>query len=1152
MPSVLSGSSLPPFVLFGGGGKLEGLGGLSFASSFARTTVADEATGGVGSTSVTATKTEEARGAAVAEAATTASARRDEGDEDDGAEDCADPGTDAWQSSCTTERATTMAAQAWYRNGRSLSATTGWTSPLRCPRSLRLTCPFLCVVWRMRVRARSAFRRTERKMRMPVSGLFPRCSTAAVFLTVSLGVACSAGPALEAEVIRERCTPLEDGHEALPSQFPFAAFINYRTPNTPAGGRRNCSGFLVDWNVVVTAAHCAVCMTSAEIKLLGQPGVTHVASSAAGDIRWNPSAYDSNPDFCNGADEKLGDLVKDKLGDRWGADIAVIEIHPGVDAKVIPPAKLLLTPSYGLSPVQTFYGQRVTMVGRGLQQPVVNASHSDFDVMRFGEATLDTYWNASYASDTIQPPQDAFLPFHLVGWKGIPSWAPTPEASTLGGDSGGPVLGPSGRVVAVMSGEARSIGMSVMAPVFTAKNAAFLRSSLSGYSIDPSPGPDTDGDDVVDELDNCPHDANGDQRDFDRDGVGDACDNCAPELGSIYQTQPFVPMSEQDANALHNPDQANCNGEAELQRLLLMAPYLFENGRLKHVGSTEYSAYLKGTSHYQASRKAHVQGDACDPVPCARTAIAIGPLDENDFSQKICPASSPDMAGPCSFGAPNSVRFQSVHPEPAGETGAAGLRYCVCNAPHSDEVERRDLCGPGTFANCAIDDTEYRSPTSKWKEMSLANQGPSDVLAPLAFSPNQGGVVAWDSMADAARLTGQDYPPPPWALSDHSVVGGPRLDGILWSHVVTFEGQETGTMPPTANDRPIGYLASHYKVGDQRIVTGSGQGGKIPKQPWQVSQLTPWDYCMNCGFDLEMSVLELAQNQIDVLAQTAGRTEIVTHLVSPGVRALLSSDNFRIAASEPEHRLVAHGVNMREIFLSPTDLASAGKTIMFGGTLMAEGERPVDRVIAASFLSCPSQDSNLAAIEGDRALAYSAIRDELYLLVLPRKHHGARLGIQSSAGWRELELTGEKIRAPAGMVFHLAHDALYVLDQAPSGLSPVRLLRIELSTGVTTELGKVALGGSMRVSISVDDGEDLIVAVSRKAPRFTKIVRLRVRDDEVKRIGWVVRPGELLYGVARANRWGVHYMTEQSDALRVHSLPASMFAPVPPAGLLCP
>ena len=143
--------------------------------------------------------------------------------------------------------------------------------------------------------------------------------------------------------------------------------------------------------------------------------------------------------------------------------------------------------------------------------------------------------------------------------------------------------------------------------------------------------------------------------------------------------------------------------------------------------------------------------------------------------------------------------------------------------------------------------------------------------------------------------------------------------------------------------------------------------------------------------------------------------------------------------------------------------------IMVAGSLMTEHERPVDRVAdnVEAELLCPHQDSDVASVDGDRTLACSAIRDELYLLVLSYRQRGlgARLGIRASAGWRELTLRGERICEPRGMV------------------------------GVTTELGKVALAGSVRTSISLDEGEDLLVGVSRKVPRLTTIVRLRVTED---------------------------------------------------------
>ena len=43
---------------------------------------------------------------------------------------------------------------------------------------------------------------------------------------------------------------------------------------------------------------------------------------------------------------------------------------------------------------------------------------------------------------------------------------------------------------------------------------------------------DSDGDGIVDGLDNCPHQANPDQHDEDRDGIGDVCDLC-PQVAAM-------------------------------------------------------------------------------------------------------------------------------------------------------------------------------------------------------------------------------------------------------------------------------------------------------------------------------------------------------------------------------------------------------------------------------------------------------------------------------------------------------------------------------------------------------------------------------------------------------------------------------------------
>jgi hypothetical protein len=76
--------------------------------------------------------------------------------------------------------------------------------------------------------------------------------------------------------------------------------------------------------------------------------------------------------------------------------------------------------------------------------------------------------------------------------------------------------------------------------------------------------PDTDGDTVIDALDNCQNDANTDQSDVDGDGLGDVCDPDADDDGllntdeTLYGSDPLV--SDTDGDTLPDGEEVNTHG----------------------------------------------------------------------------------------------------------------------------------------------------------------------------------------------------------------------------------------------------------------------------------------------------------------------------------------------------------------------------------------------------------------------------------------------------------------------------------------------------------------------------------------------------------------------------------------------------------------
>ncbi len=945
--------------------------------------------------------------------------------------------------------------------------------------------------------------------------------------------------------------PIFNGTPISAASRPAAAFLSLSIPQ----GTLSCTGTLIAPDLILTAAHCTRCATSAVVRILGEhpnaPTGT-VATlpfrvAATGGITSHPGAFGGQSIDCNQLPDPLGQEMSDKVD--TGADLGLIRLST---PSAITPAPVLLVPPAGFSPSQDLFGAQVAIVGRGLP----SEGSAQVSVMRQGFHDLS--WFRPRVGSCEAPSAQHFA---------ITASRSAAEAIIMSGDSGGPMFasvpGVGERVIGVASATALMF-FSYHVPTFTFANSRYISQALIG----PYPYFDRDGDDVIDTHDNCPVDANTDQLDRDGDGRGDVCDNCTPRdpaHGGLYDLTRFTgPVA--GAAALANWDQKNTNHEAEDARILAVLPGMINaSGEVRRFTNDEYRRAL-GTD--EVCRTGSVgtvtrmrRGDACDMIPSATATATWRALPSEDFvgggSQLPC-AVSGYAIGTCSYEVMSGFTLEGVRASGAA-AAKVGLRHCRCDAPHATEGTRRLNCASGPY-QCAIDPALYQLDHPKWKKLELDGADASGEKLTTLPLPSGSAAVGWDALADLVGLTGGTLPAKPWSIDgEGDLVGGPALHGVLWSHITTLGGLPIASVAADEG-RPYAALASTYGDGDLRFARRV-HWRKIPRYKpafW-------WEYCAMCGALPEQDWLEVVSNPANGLSWVIalgplGGTD-VSAAISATARTLLArADAFHVNASEPEALLQQSGITARALLLQSGSIEVVGALGAFGGALTGEviqSAPPSGAGRAGAFVDAAPTG---ALASGDTvAFAFAATIGSAGTLHVVHQSSGRTLLRRfdvASRQWSSAAPSGAGLTSPLAAVFSPDDHCLYVLDRSVGASAAVRLMRVDLRDhrasvvfdrlleGAYSSVGLSLIGrgpGELAGAVPVR----VLVSASTVAAPLTRLARLQLPLGRAPLLQLdTASHGESMAGAAHQGGADARFLAAVSGGFEARSLPPSAFTRV--------